>query len=175
MSKRFLFIICALFAQKTYLQAKNIIKSAEEKEYIQNIKKINNTYNLLAKNLEKSGFIEIKDISKLKLTEEEKKFLKDRKPIFKISNFDENTGDLYFYDKEQFAIRLNYDELMSGFFTYLGDKALFVVTDPVNENHQKLLDFFNKFLTDKTPVIKPEVFAKSLALYLKLNTLDIQK
>jgi hypothetical protein len=173
MSKRFIFLICALLTQKTYIQAKNKTKSAEEKEYVQNIKTINNTYNLLSKNLEKSSFIEIKNINKLKLTEEEKKFFKDRTPIFKISNFDENSGNLYFYYKKQFAIRLNYDELMSGFFIYLGDKALFVVTDPVNENHQKLLDFFNKFLTDKAPAIKPEVFAKSIALYLKLNTLNI--
>ena len=105
---------------------------------------------------------------------QEKKFFKDRSPIFKIYKFDEESGQIYFYYKDFFAIRLKYEELMSGYLPYLGDQALFVVTDPINENHQKFLDFFNKFLTDKKPLIKPEVFAKSIALYLKLSTTAFQ-
>lgn len=171
--KKSLCLLLGFFFQIFNLNAR--VTSDLDQRYFLKIKKINAAYNKFSSNLESSGFFQIKNLNTLNFTEEERRFFKDTSPIFKIKRFDKEENYLYFYYKKTFAIRVNLDEILSGSLSYLGDKAFFVVTDPVNENHQKLLDFFNKFATKKTPVIKPKVFAKSLALYLKLSAIEFNQ
>jgi len=71
--------------------------STTNNEFINEIKRVNQKYNQFANNLEEKGFFEIQNTEKLTLNEEEKRFFKDRSPIFKIYNFDEESGEIDFY------------------------------------------------------------------------------
>lgn len=167
---KILLLLLGFFLQTLDLEAK--VFNNLDRIYLQKIHKTNSFYNKLSSNLENSGFFQIKNLHELNLAEEEKKFFKDTGLIFKINRFDPEDNYLYFYYKKTFAIRVNLDEILNGSLNYLGDEVSFLTNASVNENYTKFLLFFKKFETDEKPLIKPKIFAKSLALYIKLISLN---